>query len=178
MSNVNRGSKKSTDSRASRAAQSDSRVDRKVSDDERLIAYRNAMYQSALPQLPEIDGYHTCWLTTTNPRDPIHGRLRLGYELLKPEELGGIHIDAIKTGEHAGCIGVNEMVAAKLPMNLYQGFMAESGHHAPAREEARLRETAESIKRQAENMGGRVSIGDGMAELPDEDSAPPEPDFY
>ncbi len=178
MSNVNRGSKKSTDVRASRAAQSDSRADRKVSDDERLIAYRNAMYQSALPQLPEIDGYHVCWLTTTNPRDPIHGRLRLGYELIKPEELSGLHIETIKDGEHAGLIGINEMVAAKLPMNLYQAFMAESGHKAPAREESRLRETAESIKRQAESMGGRVQIGDGMAELRDEDSALPEPDFY
>ncbi len=177
MSNVNRGSKKSTDSRAPRAAQTDGRVDRKVSDDERLTAYRNAMHQSALPQLPQIDGYHVCWLTTTNPRDPVHGRLRLGYELLKPEELGQAHFETLKTGEWAGCIGVNEMIAAKLPLHLYQGFMAESHHHAPAREETKLRETAEAIKRQAENMGAKVSMGEGLSELPDEDSAPPEPDF-
>jgi len=177
MSNVNRASKKSTDVRASRAAQVDSRVDRKVSDDERLTAYRNAMHQSALPQLPEIEGYHTCWLTTTNPRDPIHGRLRLGYELLKPEELGQVHFETMKSGEWAGCIGINEMIAAKLPLHLYQGFMAESHHHAPAREETKLRETAEAIKRQAERMGARVSVGDGLADLPDEDSAPAEPDF-
>lgn len=177
MSNVNRGSKKSTDVRAPRAAQAGSRVERTVSDDDRLTAYRNAMHQSALPQLPEIDGYHVCWLTTTNPRDPIHGRLRLGYELLKPEELGHAHFETLKTGEWAGCIGVNEMIAAKLPLHLYQGFMAESHHHAPAREETKLRETAEAIRRQAESKGSRVSIGDGMTDLADEDSGPAEPDF-
>ena len=176
MSNVNRA-KKSTDVRAARAAQSDSRVDRKVSDDDRLTAYRNAMHQSALPQLPEIPGYHTCWLTTSNPRDPIMGRLRLGYELLKPEEMGGAHFESLKTGEWAGTIGVNEMVAAKLPSNLYQDFMAESHHHAPAREESKLRETADQIRRQAEQMGARVDMGDGMSELRDLDSALPEPDF-
>ena len=176
MSNVNRA-KKSTDVRASRAAQSDSRADRKVSDDERLTAYRTAMQQSALPQIPDIPGYHVCWLTTTNPREPIHSRLRLGYELLKPEELGGVYFETLKTGEWAGAIGVNEMIAAKIPMSLYQAYMAESHHHAPAREEAKLRDTAEQIKRQAEHMGAGIQMGDGMAELRDEDSALPEPDF-
>lgn len=176
MSNVNRASKKSTDVRVSRAAPTGSRADRSVSDDDRLNAYRNAMHQSALPQLPEIDGYHVCWLTTTNPRDPIHGRLRLGYELLKPEELGGAHFETLKSGEWAGCIGINEMIAAKLPVHLYQGFMAESHHNAPAREESKLRETAEAIKRQAEHMGAKVQVGDGLSDLPDEDSVP-EPDF-
>jgi len=174
--NVNRA-KKSTDVRESRAALADGRASRSVSDDERLNAYRQAMHQAALPQLPEIDGYHTCWLTSNNPRDPIHGRLRLGYELLKAEDMGGAHYESLKTGEWAGFVGVNEMVAAKLPIELYQKFMEESHHNAPAREESRLKETAEAIKRQAEAMGADVQMGDGMAELRDEDSAPPAPEF-
>ena len=59
---------------------------REVTDDERVEMFRQQFFNSSLPDLPSIDGWHTCWLTTTNPRDSIHTRMRLGYEAIKPEE--------------------------------------------------------------------------------------------
>ena len=49
---------------------------RELSDDERVAEFRQQYFQSALPDIPKIEGYHVCWLTTENPRDPIHARMR------------------------------------------------------------------------------------------------------
>lgn len=64
--------------------------DRGISDDDRLEMFRAQLFNDALPDLPEIPGYHVCWLTTTNPRDPIHRRIQLGYEPVKAEEVPGM----------------------------------------------------------------------------------------
>ena len=61
--------------------------DRQISDDDRVEMFRQQFFQDALPDLPKIDGYHLCWLTTANPRDSIQQRIRLGYELLKTADL-------------------------------------------------------------------------------------------
>jgi hypothetical protein len=171
-------SKKSTDSaRASRAAIAASRLNRPLSDEERQLMYRQAMYQSALPDLPPIPGFHVCWLTTTNSRDPLAARFRMGYELCKPEDFGQqFEFETLKTGEYAGCLGVNEMVAAKIKLETYQGYMLASHHEMPAHEESKLADTARQLKRQAEQMGANVQMGDGLTSIPDADDIP-EPDF-
>jgi len=111
--------------------------DRKISDTDRLDMFRQSLFQSALPDLPEIPGYHVCWLTTTNPRDSIHSRRSLGYEPVLPEEVPGWDYASLKTGEYAGLIGVNEMVAFKLPMRLYEMYMNEAHHERPNAEEGK-----------------------------------------
>jgi hypothetical protein len=138
---------------------------REFTDDDRLEMFRNQLFNDALPNLPSIDGYHLCWLTTTNPRDPIHRRLQLGYEPVKPEEVPGMEYASIKTGEYAGLVGVNEMIAAKLPMALYESFMQEAHHVAPLREEQKLAEVADMMREQAERSGGRLIEGDGIEDL-------------
>lgn len=169
-------SKKSTDNlRAPRAATSASRLNRSLSDEERLQIYRQAMYQSALPELPPIPGFHTCWLTTANPRDPVESRLRMGYVLCKPEDFPELSHETLDTGKWAGYVGINEMVAAKLPYSLYQGYMAESHHDAPAREESKLAEAARAHQAQARRRGADVHIGEGIDDLDKEDV--PVPDF-
>ena len=136
--------------------------DRILTDEERVEMFRMSFFQSALPELPKIDGFHVCWLTTTNPRDPIHARIRLGYQLIRAEEIPGWDHSSVKTGEYVGCVGVNEMVAAKLPLSLYQRFMEEAHHHAPAREEQKLADTADMLNEQARARGARIVEGDGM----------------
>lgn len=138
---------------------------RELSDDDRLEMFRNQLYNDALPDLPEIPGYHVCWLTTTNPRDSIHRRMQYGYEPIRPEEVPGMEFASVKTGEWAGFIGVNEMLAFKLPMRLYQGFMQEAHHEAPLREESKLAEVAELMREQAERAGTSLLEGDGMREM-------------
>lgn len=135
-------------------------------DMERIAAFRQAIFTSALPPIPAMEGYHICWLTTTNPRDSIANRLRLGYELLTTEMVPGFEHSTLKDGPFAGCIGVEEMVAARLPMNLYLAYMHEAHHAAPLAEEERLRAVTEVIAEQAKRDAGKAPIlGDGTAEL-------------
>ena len=148
---------------------------RAVSEDDRLEMFRQQLFNDALPDLPELPGYHTIWLTTPNPRDSIDRRIRLGYEPIKPEEIPGMEYASIKTGEWAGFVGVNEMLAFKLPMSLYQKFMQEAHHDAPLREENKLAETAEIMREQAARAGAKLIEGDGMTEMYDQ--APHVPVF-
>ena len=62
-------------------------------------------------------------------------------------------------------LGVNEMLAFKLPMSLYQKFMQEAHHDAPLREEDKLAEVAEMMRDQAERAGATMYEGDGMTEM-------------
>lgn len=151
---------------ATRAAQ-DRQVteNRAVSEDDRLEMFRNQLFNHALPDLPDLPGYHMCWLTTTNPRDAIYRRMQLGYEPVKLEEVPGMDHAAVKTGEYAGMIGVNEMLAFKLPMSLYERFMQEAHHDAPLREENKLAEVADMLRDQAERAGATLLEGDGMTEM-------------
>jgi len=138
---------------------------REVTDDDRLEMFRAQLFNDALPDLPNIPGYHMCWLTTTNPRDPIHRRIQLGYEPIKASEVPGMEFASVKTGEWSGMIGVNEMIAFKLPETLYQRFMQEAHHDAPLREENKLAETAEIMRQQAEGSGSTLFEGDGLMEM-------------
>ncbi len=138
---------------------------REVSEDDRLEMFRQSLFNDALPDLPTIPGYHVCWLTTTNPRDSIHRRLQLGYELIKAHEVHGMEYASLKTGDWPGCIGVNEMIAAKLPLSLYHAFMKEAHHDAPRREEEMLTAQADQLRQDLEGHGANVYEGDGLTEL-------------
>lgn len=155
--------------------------DRVLSDDERLEMFRRELYNDALPNLPQIPGYHCCWLTTNfQGGDTIHKRLRLGYELIRSEEIPGYDHISLKTGEYAGHIGVNEMVAAKIPEGLYRGYMRISHHEQPQGLVDGLNTQIDGYRAEAERSGGRITtdVGegiDGLAEL--RRSAPAPTDF-
>ena len=168
--------KKTADTARRSRAMDDRRVteSRELSDDDRVQMFRDAFYQSALPDLPEIPGYHVCWLTTTNPRDSVQGRFRLGYEPVKPEEVPGWEYASIKTGEYAGLIGVNEMVAAKLPDRLYYRLMREAHHDAPLREEERITSDMDSMSERARGSKSRMIEDEGFSGMRE---APPDPIF-
>lgn len=152
--------------RTSRASEDRPVVEnREVTDADRLEMFRNQMFNDALPDLPNIPGYHVCWLTSANSRDTIMRRMRLGYEPVKPEEVPGMEMATIKTGEYAGLIGVNEMIAFKLPESLYQAFMREAHYDGPNREEERLNNAAEQLREQAERAGVPLIEDEGYQEL-------------
>ena len=139
--------------------------DRELTDSVRLEQFRGSFFQSALPDLPDIPGHHVCWLTTTNPRDSIVSRINLGYSLLKASDIPGFEYTAIKSGEYMGLISVNEMIAAKLPLNLYKLYMNEAHHVQPMAEEKKLSAVLEVIAEQARAKGARVELGDGSEAL-------------
>jgi hypothetical protein len=167
------------DSRLKRASE-DSRADRhskkrvikknrRLSDSKRLETFRKQFFQASLPDLPKIPGYHVCWLTTTNSRDPIHGRMRIGYTPIKSHEVPGYEQLRVTSGELQGCIGVNEMVAFKLPLSLYQAYMKEAHYTQPRDEELKLRVAVDMANQSLEEQGlsrkTKIMEYEGNAEL-------------
>lgn len=140
---------------------------RVVTDEERLEMYRMQTFQAALPDLPKVPGWHMIWLSTQNQYDPINRRMNLGYEPLRPSDCPQWDHNhfMIKTGEWAGFIGWNEMIAFKIPQDLYARYMKHSHYDAPNQEESRLKMTALQMREEAERHKGRVQIGEGLEEI-------------
>jgi hypothetical protein len=138
---------------------------RELSDNERVEMFRHQFFQSSLPDLPKLPGWHMCWLTTTSSRDSIQNRVKWGYEPVKPEDVPGWEYATIKTGDWVGHIGVNEMLAYKIPINLYERYMKEAHHDAPSREEGKLADTAKFMEEQARASKSKISYGDGNMEF-------------
>lgn len=154
--------------RQSRATQERAQTEnREISEEERLELFRGSFYHEALPEIPPIPGFHMFWATTTNPRDTIASRIRLGYELVTAAELGGAWSNlSVKTGaEFAGGIMVNEMLALKLPLSLYNKYMLEAHHFGPAREQEKLTDVVDQIRDEAERRKARLEEEEGTREL-------------
>lgn len=134
-------------------------------ENERFRVFLETSLQSVLPPLPKDPEYHFCWLSTTNPRDTVQNRIRMGYELLTLKMLPGWDNTSLKTGDYAGCIGVNEMIAARIPMRLYDRIMRHVHHTLPLEEEQKLKASNQQMKEQAERSGGRLIEGDGTADV-------------
>lgn len=170
-------SKQTVNARKSKASQ-DRQVteDREATDAERLDMFRAAHAQASLPDIPPIPGFHVVWLTSTNSKDSLQMRHRMGYAPVVPEDVKGFEFVADKGSQTDGLIRVNEMVAYKLPMHLYNLYMRENHHYAPAREETKLTDTAQQVKEQLARKGSRVDEGDGVEALRQMDAIP-VPDF-
>lgn len=155
--------------RASRRSERDARQyddrqfseDRALTDDERVAMLRQGFFQVALPDLPKRPDVHRMWLTTTNPRDPIAARLRMGYRLLRLEDLGpGWEQQKATSGDYAGCIVINEMIAAEIPMALFQRYMTELHHTMPAEQERGIRGQLDAYNEQLAEKGSRLVYED------------------
>ncbi|NBS74814.1 MAG: hypothetical protein EBT78_11480 [Betaproteobacteria bacterium] len=134
--------------RASEDASRKAPEDKFISNQERRKMWSEEWTQSALPKLPDMDGWHLCWLSTTNSYDSIDKRIRLGYVPVKSDELPGYEDYRVKSGEHVGYISCNEMLLFKLPMDIYQEVMTYHHHDQP-------REEAEKIRVQVANLQGQ-----------------------
>jgi hypothetical protein len=154
LSDARLGTKVRRDRRLDSVKSADSRV---LDDQERLDEFRKSLFQSILPDLPKIKGYHVIWLTTQNKQDTIPQRMRMGYEPIKPSEVPGFEHLSLKSGEYAGLIGINEMVAFKLPLRLYQMYMEEAHHRMPMEEEKKLEDALDAMREQMASAGGRRS---------------------
>lgn len=129
-----------------------------VSSEERRKMWMDEWTQSALPNVPEIKGWHSCWLSTTNSYDSIDKRMRLGYIAVKAEDFPEMQNNRVKAGEHIGFIACNEMLLYKIPMELYQDVMAHFHHDAPLEE-------ANKIRLQAEQQAGRDNSGRRLGQV-------------
>jgi len=142
--------------REDRASEDTSRAapeEKFISTQERRRMWSEEWTQSALPKLPEISGWHLCWLSTTNSYDSIDKRIRLGYVPVKSEELPGYEDYRVKSGEHVGYVSCNEMLLFKLPMDIYQEIMVYQHHDRPREEAEKIRVQAESLQGQRDSNG-------------------------
>jgi hypothetical protein len=138
-----------------------------MSAQERRKMWSDEWTQSALPKVPDIPGWHLCWLSTTNSYDSIDKRIRLGYVPVKAEELPGFDNYRVKAGEHTGFIACNELLLYKLPMEIYQDAMLQMHHEAPIAETDKIRVQLESLQGAQDSSGrslGRVE-GEGFGDL-------------
>ena len=136
-----------------------------LSDDERFDLFADSLdTSSVLPDLPPMPGFHVCWLTTTHQSDTVAKRLRLGYQLIHADDLGpNWSSTSLKTGEYAGCVAINEMIAAKIPIRLWNRYMQRVHHELPLSEEEKLRSSIDQMKDDADMRGARLDEGDAMA---------------
>ena len=133
--------------------------DKFISTQERKKMWSEEWTQSALPKLPDMEGWHPCWLSTTNSYDSIDKRIRLGYVPVKSEELPDYKDFHVKSGEHIGYVSCNEMLLFKIPMHVFQEVMTHMHHDKP-------REEAEKVMVQMENLQGqRDSNGRRLMEI-------------
>lgn len=141
--------------------------DRRALEDEQFEAFRDSTTQSVLPNLPTMPGYHVCWLTTTNQRDSVAQRLRMGYELIRADDFPARDWSqaTAKTGDYAGIIAVNEMVAARIPLSLYNRYMRHVHHDQPLDEEEKLRSQVDAMQDDMQSRGASIMEGDGTAGL-------------
>ena len=146
-----------------------------ISTQERRKMWSEEWTQSALPKLPSLDGWHLCWLSTTNSYDSIDKRIRLGYVPVKSEELPGYEDYRVKAGEHVGYISCNEMLLFKLPMDVFQEVMTHMHHDKPREESEKIRVQVEQLQGARDSNGkSLVAVeGEGMGNFVDQQSNRP-----
>ena len=132
-----------------------------ASTQERRKMWSEEWTQSALPKVPELNGWHLCWLSTTNSYDSIDKRIRLGYVPVKSEELPGYDDYKVKSGEHVGYISCNELLLFKLPMDVFQDAMMHMHHELPQEEADKIRIQTENLTSARDSNGRALVTVDG-----------------
>lgn len=156
--------------RESRSSQDSSRAapeEAFISKQERRKMWSDEWTQSALPKVPDIPGWHLCWLSTTNGYDSIDKRMRLGYVPVRADELPGFDNYRVKAGEDIGFIACNEMRLYKLPMDVYQEVMTQMHHDAPNEESDKVQVQVEQLQGNRDSSGRSLGSveGEGFGNL-------------
>ena len=157
------------------SAAADPREDRSAADKGRIVddslkakiaALRAGWSDDVIPNVEGDPNYHYCWLSTTNQSDPIYRRLKLGYELVKYDELSYLgEQNRVQSGEFAGCVSINELILAKIPKELYEEIMLINHHEKPMQEEELLRANMATDDQDSDGRPLGQVFGDGIENL-------------
>ena len=146
---------------------------------ERRRFFREEWQQSTLPLPPEIKGWHVCWLSTNHPSDTIHKRLKLGYKLVKRDEVPGFDVEKgvqSAANQYSDYVTCNELILAKIPMEKYQDAMAYFHHEAPLEEEGAIRTKMKGQIEEVNHEAGAAvvkTVGGGFDTLGNSRTGPP-----
>lgn len=121
--------------------------DEMLSDAELLRRFIESSSNNILPNIPQIPGFHSCWVANNNvnKQDTIDVRRRIGYSIVKPEEIPNYDNTSNRGAEHEGCVSFNELVLMKLPERLYHMYMRENHHTSPLEQERSVKERMVNI---------------------------------
>lgn len=123
--------------------------------------------EDILPRLPEIPGWHVCYLSTTHRTDTIWKRERLGYVPVTDEDLpeGMRNTMRLKDGDNQGKIGFGEMLAYKIPVDRYSRLMRMRHHQRPLEFEEQLKANAFSFLKDRKGAPLITEVGNGILDL-------------
>ncbi len=130
-------------------------------------AERRAMLNDVntlLPSAPQISGFHTFWATTTNTKDSIENRQRMGYSFVTRAELPDFLLSSQKSGESTDDrIMVNEMVLMKINQADWDEDMMYKHYDLPSEQIKNLKDSVrigqDGRGRQVAYSGGEFSNG-------------------
>lgn len=129
--------------------------------EERRARLREDWVQEILPKPPEIPGFHTCWLSTTNSMDPIYKRMQRGYIPVTAQEVKGFGIsNVVNEGEFKGCVSCNEMLLFKVEDQTYQDLMAIFHLDMPLEAERGIYEKL-NASQDVDSSGRRLNMVEG-----------------
>lgn len=130
-----------------------------LSAEERKRLLRQDWVQEVLPTVKAPDGWHYCWLSTTNSTDPLHKRMQMGYTPVKASEVPGFSASQYKVagGDFDGCIACNEMLLFKVSDERYQDLMTIYHSDMPAEQEQSIKERVMGASEYDSNGRGLVS---------------------
>jgi hypothetical protein len=111
---------------------------REISDEQRIAAFRARLFQHVLPDLPEIPGYKTIWLSMNAEQDTIQQRESDGYVPVTLDDVPGWAHPAMETGAAQGHIRIREMIAYKLPERIWRMYMEINHHERPMDQDQRM----------------------------------------
>jgi len=132
---------------------------------ERRRMIREEWSQDVLPNPPKIEGWHYCWLSTTNSTDPIYKRVQRGYMPVKASEVAGFAQYKVQQGEFEGCVACNEMLLFKIEEELYQEVMNLMHYERPMEEEEMLKSNAISGINERDSDGRELGQAEGYDHL-------------
>lgn len=112
-----------------------------------------------LPTPPAMPGFHLFWATTTNNKDTVENRQRLGYAFVTRDELPDFCLNSQKSGEATDDrIMINEMVLMKINEQDFVDDVIYKHHDLP--KEA-IENLNSSVRMQNDGKGRRVAYTGG-----------------
>lgn len=139
-------------------------------DPEQRRAFREKWSASHLPNLPTVDGWHRCWVSTKHPTDTPEKRLALGYRYVPLDSIktAGWSPDreVVKDGSTPGGeVRWREMVGMEIPMEDFLAYCREFHHDQPREMAAQIYNDLQGTAAEAAERGGRVDMSEGFKEM-------------
>jgi hypothetical protein len=142
-----------------------------TTDPERRRQIRELFQNRTLPNLPMRQGWHRCWVSTTNQNDTPQARTRLGYTFCRPEQLKSEGWDAdeyaVKDAANmwSGCTMWREMIAMEIPEDDFLAIMRELHHDMPYEQARGIYDSLDAAGEEIRDRGGRTVVSEGMKKM-------------